>query len=342
MIQSADFLLKINALLNKAKLSSTLSIQNCAHGGNNRTYRVETKEGLFAVKQYFRHVNDPRDRLNSEASFLYYAQEVVPSQVPKIYAEDPVNALALYEYIEGSPVQPNEVTETEMAQAIAFFCALNKREERKQAVNLPLASESCFTIQAHINLINARIIRLQQIIPESDEDRLAEQCIQNLNKYWQSLAKKIKIDHSIALATALIDDQRCISPSDFGFHNALQLTDGTLCFLDFEYAGWDDPAKMVGDFFSQLAIPVPIKFFNDFVSRVMSPFPNSEDLIYRAHLIFPIYQVKWCCIALNIFLSEHLARRTFANPSINVVDMKKNQLKKVKYLFQNLENFTYG
>ena len=31
---------------------------------------------------------------------------------------------------------------------------------------------------------------------------------------------------------------------------------GELCFLDFEYAGWDDPAKMVADFFCQPAVPV--------------------------------------------------------------------------------------
>src|SRR5258708_29751946 len=41
----------------------------------------------------------------------------------------------------------------------------------------------------------------------------------------------------------------------FGFHNALLRPSQELCFLDFEYAGHDDPAKMVGDFFSQPAIP---------------------------------------------------------------------------------------
>ena len=40
---------------------------------------------------------------------------------------------------------------------------------------------------------------------------------------------------------------RVLSPSDFGFHNALRRPDGTIVFVDFEYFGWDDPAKMMAD-----------------------------------------------------------------------------------------------
>ena len=43
-------------------------------------------------------------------------------------------------------------------------------------------------------------------------------------------------------------EQRTLSPSDFGFHNALRRPDGRVVFLDLEYFGWDDPAKMISDF----------------------------------------------------------------------------------------------
>ena len=55
-----------------------------------------------------------------------------------------------------------------------------------------------------------------------------------------------------------LDTQESVlSPSDFGFHNALLGPDGKLCFIDFEYAGWDDPAKLICDFFCQPQTPVP-------------------------------------------------------------------------------------
>ena len=46
-----------------------------------------------------------------------------------------------------------------------------------------------------------------------------------------------------------------LSPSDFGFHNALEDKNGTLIFMDFEYAGPDHPGKIVCDLF--LSAPNP-------------------------------------------------------------------------------------
>ena len=139
------------------------------------------------------------------------------------------------------------------------------------------------------------------------------------------------------MSLSLTDAERCISPSDFGFHNALKRQDGSLCFLDFEYAGWDDPAKMTGDFFSQLAIPVPQKYFEYFVHAVMEPFSSKKLLIQRAHLLRSVYQIKWCCIALNIFIPDNLKRRQFANPECDVIQLKRAQLEKARHLIEKLE-----
>ena len=131
--------------------------------------------------------------------------------------------------------------------------------------------------------------------------------------------------------------QRCLSPSDFGFHNALMMPDGKVCFIDFEYAGWDDPARMVGDFFSQLAVPVDIHYFDEFVESVMTPFSNPSLLIQRAKILRSVYQFKWCCIALNVFIPVNLARRQFANPNLNVIEFKNAQLVKAQTILQQME-----
>ena len=47
------------------------------------------------------------------------------------------------------------------------------------------------------------------------------------------------------VVTAVLDiADRCVSPSDFGFHNAIVRGSGEICFIDFEYAGWDDSAQV--------------------------------------------------------------------------------------------------
>ena len=152
------------------------------------------------------------------------------------------------------------------------------------------------------------------------------------------MVTKADIDPSMELDSA----QRCVSPSDFGFHNALREADGNIRFLDFEYAGWDDPAKMTGDFFAQLAVPVPANLFGYFVQACVTPFAAPTELIRRAELLRPLYRVKWCCIALNVFLPVHMARRKFADPHLDEAALKRAQLAKAHTLYQSLETSTHG
>lgn len=327
-------------LLEKAGFhTSIVSLTPCASGGNNRTYRLETTKGLFALKQYFRQETDKRDRLASEYAFLAYANRVAASMVPRLYSMDTASGLALYEFIQGEPLHA-PITIEDVASAAAFFRALNQPELQEQASHLPIASEACFSIREHLKLIDSRIAGLQQMVPEHDVDKLAAEHIQALESRWGAVSAYIKQTariERIDINQALAPEQRCISPSDFGFHNALRLADGRLCFLDFEYAGWDDSAKMVGDFFSQLAIPVPHDFFDAFTEAVMAPFPQSDTLIRRAQLLYSVCQIKWCCIALNIFIPSNLARRQFANPALDVINLKMAQLKKAETLLQAVE-----
>lgn len=335
-----------SALLSEAGLAAkVLSATSCTQGRNNRTYRVETTQGSYIIKAYLRQAGDLRDRLASEFAFLSYARQVAPAAVAAPLYQNVQHGLALYEFIDGQPLQPGEVTAAEVKQAAQFFCALNEARAREQALSLPLASEACFSIQEHFNLIESRIALLEKIEMEASEDKQASALVSRLSRYWRQLESELSQttrSRGLNLQDKLEAGQRCISPSDFGFHNALKRKDGRLCFVDFEYAGWDDPAKMTGDFFSQLALPVPGILFNDFVSEVMQPFIQPEALIYRAHCLRLVYRVKWCCIALNIFLPTHLARYRFANPALDVRDFKQKQLLKAETLIQSLESFNYG
>src|SRR5690242_11441799 len=99
-----------NLLIKAGRSSPIVSIENCLKGGNNRTYRVKTHDGYYAVKQYFRQKDDTRDRLANEFAFLSYAAKVTYNSVPKPYCQDADHALALYEYIEGKALTADEIT----------------------------------------------------------------------------------------------------------------------------------------------------------------------------------------------------------------------------------------
>jgi len=341
MSKPLDPHLPIHTLLKQAGITQSISsITPTNLGGNNRIYQVITTSGTFAAKQYFRHQADQRDRLASEYAFIEYAYGVATDFVPRPYACDHELGWALYEYIDGQHISADAVSELEIDQAISFFKALNSPDSNQKRLSLPNSSEACFTVEEHLNLVGGRIKRLkEQLTDPKEEDRAAANFIAELDVCWQQLSSEVSrfASEKNLLSFPLDPQQRCASPSDFGFHNALLQANGQIRFIDFEYAGLDDPAKMTGDFFSQLAVPVPSKYFERFVTGCMQCFPEAEALIVRAEWLRRVYQVKWCCIAMNVFLPVNLARRKFANPGLDETHIKQSQLNKASQLLNTLQ-----
>ncbi len=333
------------ALLRKADICADVRSVNLANaGGNNRIYRIETDESSFALKEYFRHEGDLRDRLGAEFAFLTYAHAVSPGTVSRPMAEDRQLGMALYEFVVGEPILPDTIGENEVDSAINFFVALNDPEKRANALSLQVASEACFSLEEHLQMISGRIDQLLNAVPSGTRVDNERHQIEELADRSQSVQRWVRTEaHGLGWKTndVLSQEQRCVSPSDFGFHNALITSQG-LRFLDFEYAGWDDPAKTAGDFFSQLAVPVPARYFDRFVAGISKLFINPDTVVMRARLLRPVYQIKWCCIALNVFLPVHMARRKFANLGLDEVKLKQEQLVKAKKILQIIQGSCHG
>ena len=342
--QAPDIAVLAADLLRRAGISDRVeSIRLANAGGNNRIYRIETATAAYAAKQYFRHEGDTRDRLGAEFAFLSYAHAVAPASVPWPLALDAQVGIALYEFITGEPLRPGSIGRPEVDAAIAFFVALNDPAARRRATALPVASEASFSLAEHLRSIDGRVGQLLAAVAEDDGQGRAR--LDELADRWRTLDGWVRAEArglGLAMEDILPPAQRCISPSDFGFHNALRTAGGGLRFLDFEYAGWDDPAKTAGDFFSQLAVPVPAEHFDHFVAGIAGPFEDPAALTVRAGLLRPVYQVKWCCIALNVFLPVHLARRKFANPDLDETALKQAQLAKAYKILQSIQEPRHG
>ena len=136
----------------------------------------------------------------------------------------------------------------------------------------------------------------------------------------------------------LPQSERCLSSSDFGYHNAIETRDGELRFVDFEYAGWDDPAKLVCDFFHQVQVPVPKSHFERFSLSICRLFERPEILRRRIELLMPVFGIKWCCIVLNEFLPTSAERRSFSGgpDRADERERKARQLEKSRELLASL------
>jgi hypothetical protein len=321
---------EIAALLAAGEHSADgITLERCATGGNNRVFLVVTRDRRLIAKWYFTHQADNRDRLRAEYAFLSYAQALGLSCIPHPICSDPEARLALFEFVDGRKLAAAEVGEEEVNAALEFFLALNLPAHRELAKGLTNASEACFSLTDHFDMVDARLARLDGITPESNVDCEAQNLATKMRSKWSQLKELMKhnalslgLDPSAELPLA----DRCISPSDFGFHNALMTPDGTLVFIDFEYSGWDDPAKFANDFFCQPAVPMNVSLYDAFLDRAMKFSANAAALANRARLMRPIFQMKWCCIILNDFLPIAAQRRRFADPMIDIGHRKLAQL----------------
>lgn len=305
-------------------------------GGNNRVYRVDTPTGPVLLKEYFRHVGDPRDRLGVERAFFKFAWAHGVRAIPQPLACDRGAGIAIYEFLAGRKLAAGEVTAAHVDEAAAFFAAVNRHRHDPDAAHLPVASEACFSLTEHLACVDRRLARLDGIEPESDLHRQAAALVATrLVPAWQRVRVAVT-GSGLPLDELLAAQDRVISPSDFGFHNCI-VTDSGLKFIDFEYAGWDDPAKTVCDFFCQPAVPVPREHFERFLSAVADAVPDAAALRRRAALLFPVYELKWCCIMLNEFLPVGDDRRTFARGEESLAARRHDQLSKVEAALARLE-----
>jgi hypothetical protein len=318
---------------------SGLQITPFAASGNNRVFAVSAGDRRYAAKVYFRHPADGRDRLHSEYAFLSCAARAGIHCVPEPVASDARHGIGIYEYLEGRKLGAAEIDADCVEQAAHFILQLNQPAVLEAARELPKASEACFSIAEHFALVDGRIARLRDIGTADAIDREAGEFTRALAGRWQAAKDRILRDARAAgIATEAVLEERCISPSDLGFHNALATADRGLCFIDFEYAGWDDPAKLVGDFFSHPAVPVDAVHFERFLNIVTGYSARPAALATRARILLPVFQAKWCCIILNEFLPEAARRRSFADPGHDAAARKRAQLDKALELFHKMES----
>lgn len=321
-------------------------------GRNSRVYKVIDDDGrVYLAKHYFAHRGDARDRLQVEFSGLQFLWNHGVREIPQPIAADWTARWALYEYVEGASVPPEIVTSQEIGMAVEFLSALKALRDQPDSRHCPVASEACFSIQAIFGQLQERIKRF----PHDDGGPahltalhafVREQFLpagQTIRAWCDANAEPC----GIALTRELRDEDRTLSPSDFGFHNAIRRPDGRLVFVDFEYFGWDDPAKMIVDMLLHPAMTLSDALKREFVARLLPRFDDPEALARRVRMVYPLWGLKWCLILLNEFVPLDRLRRGFAKPAAaQRQDVYRRQLAKAQQLLQRIlqeyDRFPYG
>lgn len=337
---SRDIQRQSTELLNTIGISPARTIFPMKGGRNNKVFRLGTVAGDLLFKSYFHHPKDTRDRLSQEMTFLRHLQRTGGDLSARPLAANAVEHVAIMEFLHGVRPRESEIDLHHIEQAIAFIRATNRDLNHPETRAIPVASEACFTVRSHIATAQKRVDRLAQILNEDEVDAQAIAFVTNeLVPRWQMTRQSILAHWSDAeLEAVLSQEERCLSPSDFGFHNSLRTEDGKLRFLDFEYAGWDDPAKLVIDFANQPDMLLDRALTDQFKNALLELNAHPKALARRIESLESLYQIKWACICLNNFLEFGRTRTQFTEGrSSDEKKIRESQLIKARIMLERVE-----
>ena len=303
--QIADRLFGVDPVIAAKTLCEApiLSIEPVGHGRNNRLYRVVTPAGAMAMKCYPSPDNDTRDRLRVEFGALEFLLRQGELSVPApLRCSLSLNA-ATYEWIEGSTIGPG--SKDDLDQVLDFAQRLFGYSRSETALRMPLASEACLSSEELMRQIERRQLRLSEI--EAADAGLAG-FMRQFRERFVALRGELGGRHHAEIAA----EYRTLSPSDFGFHNALRRADARIVFVDFEYFGWDDPVKLTADLMLHPAMQFDDVRRGYIAAGMAQIFRSDVEFTGRLARMLPFYALRWCMIMLNEFLPERWSRRVVA------------------------------
>jgi hypothetical protein len=300
----ADMRQSVAELFRRGPGKELANLEDLPGGVNSLVFRAETAGGgEYLVKKFFKRPEDRQCRLETEMAGLRFLWDNGVRCIPEpVYAERP---FGLFGFIRGRRLGPGEITRDDLSQAAAFLGRLRDLASAPGAGSQPPAKEACFTLRAYLDIVEGRLEALRAAAegPEAaDLGRFLRGPFAAALARVKDFAAASAARGGPALDDVLPPGERLLSPSDVGFHNLLKGEDGVLYFIDFEYWGWDDPAKTLSDFFLQPQVPIPYNLRQGFFREVHDRLGRDRGLPGRLPPVYLILGLKWCLIMLNGFL----------------------------------------
>ena len=311
---------------------------------NSKIFKIITKNQNYALKLYPSKEFDKRERLLVEFDALTILHQYGVSNTPRPIRKSTDLNTALYEWIDG--VSLREVGLKEVSDALNFIDILKKISSLKSDISSQLASEACLSAKELVSQIDRRFKRLSEIDIKEDPE-LHKFLSGQFKPVFDEVKKKINKNWKLPWLydKDLIKEFQTLSPSDFGFHNAIYVNNNKIIYIDFEYFGWDDPVKLTSDFIWHAGMDITNKAQHKWLEGMCGIFVDDKYFLDRFQAYHPLYGLRWSMILLNEFLPEVWEIRKHANrkkeknhKSIKQIQLNKSKkyLLKVKGLMHEL------
>lgn len=307
-------------------------------GNNNKLFRLDSNKGYqLLLKIYY---EDDRLRLQREFDAFYFLNQKKFLHIPKAFVKNDEYHFAAYSFEQGNSKSNKAISSSDIRIMAKFIAKLHKiRKEQIQVIFRP-AVFACFSLQNYIDNIHFRSQKYFDYIATGN----AHQKIQAFHKQ-QDIEQSIKLLIKDAIGNlteeelrqTLPDNQQGLSPVDFGPHNMIFKEDGEIVFIDFEYFGWDDPAREIGDFVNHdqtKDIPKDLKklFIKSYIQQISA----SGAFIRRLQIVIKLIAIEWLSIHLYAMTPEKMSARRFADNNFSDDSYLDEQIAKFQERMNNL------
>ena len=309
--------------------------------GNNRLLRVTLDDGRrVLLKRYLVDRRDGRPRAQTEFEALRLLWDGGVRRIPRPLMLDPQGRFAFYSWLPGAPMKALRPTDDAVAQAAAFLRRLRELSARARGRWSADAADSRTRLSDYAAHIRRRLDRVRagaKALGNPHARRFVETRVTPAAAAVIARLQARAVAAGVSYEAPLPGSSRWLSPSDFGFHNAVRGPDGRMRFLDLEYFGWDDPAKLVADFFHHAGQnPLSARQRALFLDRLCRGWSGAADFRRRLDLVMEPIALEWVLIILNVLSPETLSRRRFADPALDPKRLVAQRLRAARLRLQRI------
>jgi hypothetical protein len=259
-------------------------------GGNSRVFVLNEPTGRIVAKRYPDRHRDRRNRCRTEVLAAQWMHGHGLPVARPLWWDDRVG-LATFECVDGVPSpSPDSALVDAMLALTERLASLGGAA----STDFGNASEACLSLDDLVGQVQSRI----DAAARSSWVPLAELATSRLQRELDEAAAAVAAAWPAPSHEPLPRTECVLSPSDFGSHNAIRTAHGDV-FLDFEYFGWDDPAKLVGDVLLHPGMALDRDLRQRWWAGCTSVFgPLAME---RARIALPLLALRWNLIVLRPF-----------------------------------------
>ncbi len=323
----------------KSFQSSLSSLQLLPSSGNNRIFKIKMKNGQkYVAKKYLQLKEDSRSRMQAEFEHLNALWKLGLRNIPKPFVRE--ENRAVYSLIEGMPVK--SVGKEEISSVLSFLSRISDASENLQSFPVLRGADSRSCLGDYIDQIEKRYDRIiigaknaewEKEVSEFMKRRVLPHKEFVFNKFYNSIGSLGWNDQR-----PFKENEQMFCPSDLGFHNILAnpKDKGELFFLDFEYSGWDDPAKLLADFFHHVGQDVAWEHKWYLLDQFATHRKQDPDFLRRWEIVIDPIGLEWVLIILNVIDPNEMKRKRFANPNLDPAELVKIRLSKTNQMINEM------